>query len=318
MLNYIIRRLLYAILIIIIVSFAVFCIVRLLPGDPIEMILSQNMLVQLTPEMYEELRHEKGLDRTLLVQYVDWLSKVARWDFGLSIMHNYDIGKELGSRVTVTLLLGISAFIFGVVIGSLLGMVSAVRRGKLVDNFVAAIANIGITAPVFWTAILLIVFFGLKLGWLPIYGYTLPWKNFGLSVRQSVMPVFVIALSPMASSARQMRSSALEVLGEDYIRTAWAKGLKERAVIFKHVLKNSMMPVVTLQGTLLRNIIGGSVVVETVFVIPGLGKLLVDSMFSQDYPVVQAVTLVMTLVIVVTSLIVDLLYGWLDPRIQYE
>ncbi|SHH96851.1 peptide/nickel transport system permease protein [Sporobacter termitidis DSM 10068] len=318
MLSYIVRRLLHAIVIIVLVSFSVFILVRALPGDPIDMLVTQNVMVTLTPEQVEQVRHEKGLDRPVLVQYADWLSKVVQGDFGLSIIHSYDIGKELASRVTVSLLLGLTAFVISLLVGPLLGVISAIRRGKFIDNLVAVLANIGITAPQFWVGILFIFLFGLKLKWLPSYGYTLPWDNFGMSVRQSIMPVVVIALGPIASTARQMRSSVLETLGEDYIRTAWAKGLNEKKVILRHVIKNSLMPVITLQGTMLRLIVGSAVVVETVFVIPGMGKLMVDSMLANDYPVVQAVTLVMTLIVVFSSLIVDLLYGWIDPRIQYE
>ena len=160
--------------------------------------------------------------------------------------------------------------------------------------------------------------FSLHLNWLPLYGYTLPWDNFGECVKQSIMPVFVTALGPIATTARQTRSSVLEVLNEDYVRTAWAKGLNEKKVVFKHVLKNSLMPVVTLQGTMLRMVVGGSVVVETLFVIPGMGSMMVDAMLSRDYPVIQAVTVVMTIIVVLSSLIVDLLYAWIDPRIQYD
>lgn len=318
MLSYIIRRLLHAVVIIILVSFAVFILVRAIPGDPIDMLVTQNVMVTLTDEQVEQVRHEKGLDRPVLVQYADWLSKVVTGDFGLSIMHNYDIGKELASRVTVSLLLGLTAFVISLIIGPLLGVISAIRRGKFIDNLVSVIANIGITAPQFWIGILFIFLFGVTLKWLPSYGYTLPWDNFAMSVKQSILPVIVIALGPIASTSRQMRSSVLETLGEDYIRTAWAKGLNEKKVILKHVIKNSLMPVITLQGTMLRIIIGSAVVVETVFVIPGIGKLMVDSMLASDYPVVQAVTLVMTLIVVLSSLIVDLLYGWIDPRIQYN
>jgi peptide/nickel transport system permease protein len=290
----------------------------MLPGDPIEMIVAQNTLADFGPEYYEQLEREYGLDRPVPVQYADWFIKVLRGDFGKSILHNYDIGKDMRSRLTVTLMLGLTAFVISFIAGPLLGIISAIRRGKMIDGVVTVLANVGITAPTFWVGILLIFLFGVKLGILPLYGYTLPWKDFGLSIRQSIMPVFVIALGPIASSARQTRSSVIEVLGEDYIRTAWAKGLKEKAVIFRHVLKNSMMPVVTLQGTMLRLIVGGSVIVETVFVIPGLGKMMVDAMLSNDYPVIQAATLVMTFVVVISSLVVDLLYGWIDPRIQYE
>ncbi len=318
MLNYIIRRLFHAVVIIILVSLAVFIIVRQLPGDPVEMLVSQNVMVTLTEEQIEEVQHDMGLDRPVLVQYVDWLGDVVRGDFGESIMHNYDIGQELLSRVTISLLIGLSAFVVSFIVGSLLGIISAIRRGKFIDNLVTVIANIGITAPQFWVGILLVYLFGLKLEILPIYGYTLPWENFGMCVKQSIMPVFCLALGPIASTTRQMRSSVLETLGEDYIRTSWAKGLNEKKVILRHVIKNSLMPVITLQGIILRLIIGGAVVVETIFVIPGIGKMMVDAMLSNDYPVIQAVTLVMTLIVVLSSLIVDLLYGWIDPRIQYS
>lgn len=318
MLNYIIRRLLLALFVVLIMSFMVFFLIRMLPGDPIEMLVARNVYIDMTPEVLDFFRHEKGLDRPLLVQYADWLGKAARGDFGVSIMQNYNIGKELGNRITVTLILGMSAFVVSLIVGPFLGIISAIRRGKFIDNLVAFIANIGVTAPQFWIGILLIFLFGVRLKILPSYGYTLPWVNFSLSWKQSIMPIFVIALGPIATTARQTRSSVVEVLSVDYIRTAWAKGLSERKVIFRHVLKNSLMPVVTLQGTMLRLIIGGSVVVETVFVVPGMGKFMIDAMLSHDYPVVQAVVLVMTIVVVITSLIVDLLYGWIDPRIQYE
>jgi peptide/nickel transport system permease protein len=295
----------------------VFLLLRALPGDPILMLISQTA-VEWTPEMIEALKESRGLLDPLPVQYVKWFSKMIQGDFGTSIIHNYNIGEQLKSKVVVSLLVGGSAFLIALVVGPFLGIISAIRRGKFIDNFVTIFANIGITAPQFWVAILLIFLFSMRLKLLPIYGYTLPWENFGLCIRQSILPVFVTALGPIASSARQTRSSVLEILGEDYIRTAWAKGMNERKVLLKHVLKNSLMPVVTLQGQMLRFIIGGSVVVERVFVIPGMGKFLVDAMLGRDYTVVQSVTVVMTAVVVMSSLIVDLLYGWIDPRIQYD
>ncbi len=318
MLTYIVRRLLHALLVVILVSIAVFFMIRAIPGDPIEMLYAENAVAQMTLEDLDRIRHETGLDRPILVQYGDWVVKLFHGDFGTSIMRGFDIGSEMANRITVTLILGLSSFVIGVIIGPLLGIISAVRRGKFIDNLVSAIANIGIAAPQFWIAILLIYFLGLKLKLLPMYGYTLPWKDFGQSVIQSILPVFVGSLTIIATTARQMRSSVLETLGEDYTRTAWAKGLNERKMIARHIVKNSLMPVVTLSGTMIRMVIGGSVVVETIFVVPGLGKMMVDGMLSHDYPVIQATTLTMTLVVVLSSLIVDLLYGWLDPRIQYK
>jgi peptide/nickel transport system permease protein len=318
MLTYVIRRLLSALVVVLLVSLTVFLLIRLLPGDPIEMLVSNSQMQDYTPEMIEQLRHEKGLDKPIAIQYVLWLGRMVQGDFGNSIMRNYDIGTELKSRVTVTLLIGLTAFVIGFIVGPLLGIISAIRRGKFIDNVVTTLANIGITAPTFWVGILLMFLFAVKLKVLPVYGYTLPWDNFLMSVKQSILPVFVTALSPIATSARQTRSSAIEILNEDYIRTAWAKGLNEKKVIMKHVIKNSLLPVITLQGTMLRIIVGGSVIVETVFVIPGMGKLMVDALLAHDYTVVQGVTVVMTAVVVVSSLVVDLLYAWIDPRIQYS
>jgi peptide/nickel transport system permease protein len=318
MTTYVIRRVLHALVVVLIVSIIVFLLIRALPGDPIQMLVAQNATQEWTPEMIEELRASKGLTDSLPVQYVKWFTMMARGDFGVSITHNYNIGEQMKDRAVVTLLLGLTAFLIGLIVGPLLGIISAIRRGKWVDNLVTVSANIGITAPQFWVAILLIFLFSMKLQLLPIYGYTLPWVDLGQSIRQSILPVFVTALGPIASSARQTRSSVLEVLGEDYIRTAWAKGMNERKVLLKHILKNSLMPVVTLQGQMLRMIVGGSVVVERVFVIPGLGKFLVDAMLGRDYTVVQGSAVVMTVVVVLSSLIVDLLYGWIDPRIQYD
>ncbi|MDR1028085.1 MAG: ABC transporter permease [Clostridiales Family XIII bacterium] len=318
MVAYIVRRMLHACVVVLLVSILIFIIIRLLPGDPIIMLLNQSTGVSFTAEQIEDLRHQFGLDKPIPVQYKDWILDVLRGDFGISIINRYNIGAEIAKKLPVTLCLGLTSFVIGLIIGPILGVISAVRRGKAVDTLVTIAANIGITAPQFWVGILLIFLFGLKLGWLPIYGYTLPWEDFVMSVKQSVMPVVVLAMFPVASSARQMRSSMIEVMHEDYIRTAWAKGLKEKAVIIRHAVKNSLIPVVTLQGLLLRNIVGGSVIVETVFVIPGMGKFMIDSMLAHDYTVVQACAFIMILVVVISNLIVDLSYGWLDPRIRYD
>lgn len=320
MVKYIIRRLLQALLIVVLVSMVVFTLIRMLPGDPIQIVVSQRVMndARVDPEMYERLKHEYGLDRPVPVQFVRWFGQVITGDFGKSITKNYDIAEDMANRMVVTVTLGVVAFALSSVIGALLGIVSAIRRGKLVDTVVTLIANIGITAPQFWIAILLLYVLGFKLKLLPLYGYVLPWKDPLLSLRQSIIPVFVMALGPIAFTCRQSRSSVLEVLNQDHVRTAWSKGLAEKAVISRHVLKNALMPVVTLQGSMIQMIFGGSAIVETIFVIPGMGKMMVDGMLSNDYPVIQASTLVMTVVVVLANLLVDLLYGWIDPRIQYD
>ena len=318
MTTYIIRRLMHAVLVILIVSLFVFLLMRLLPGDPILMYVASGDLQAFSKEQIAHLKHELGMDRPLLVQYFNWLKNAVQGDLGKSLLHRYDVLEEIGNRLPITLYIGLLSFAIGCIIGPLLGIISAVRRGKWLDNMVTVIANLGITAPPFWLGIILIFVFSLYLKLLPVYGYTSPLVDLWKNLRQSIMPVFVLATFPIASAARQTRSSVIEVMQQDYIRTAWAKGLSERVIIMRHVLKNALMPVVTLQGMLLRNIIGGSVIVETVFVIPGMGKLVVDGMISQDYTVVQGVILVVAVVVVVSNLVVDVLYGWLDPRIQYE
>jgi peptide/nickel transport system permease protein len=318
MTSYIIRRLVQAFIVIFLVSITVFLLIRALPGDPIDMLVSAQQMQDFTPEMVEALRRERGLDRPVVIQFIIWFGNMLRGDFGRSVMRNFEISQEIGNRVIVTLTIGLSAFVIGFIIGPILGIISAVRRGKFLDNLVTTFANIGITAPTFWVAILLLYLFSVRLNILPMFGYTHPWDDLGMSVRQGILPVFVTALGPIASSARQTRSSVLETMSEDYIRTAWAKGLNERKVIIKHIVKNSLLPVITLQGTMLRLVVGGSVIVETIFVIPGMGRMMVDAMQSRDYPVVQAVTVIMTAVVVLSSLIVDLLYAWIDPRIQYD
>ena len=318
MTTYIIRRLLHALLVVVIVSLLVFLLIRQLPGDPILMYVASGDLQEFSQAQIDHLKHEMGMDRPVLIQFADWLFHAVRGDLGKSILHRYEVMEEIGNRLPITLYLGLSAFVIGLIFGPILGVISAIRRGTWLDTLVTMLANVGITAPPFWIGIIMIYVFSLYLGWLPVYGYTSPFEDLIRNLLQSVMPVLVLATFPIASAARQTRSSVIEVMQQDYIRTAWAKGLSERVIIIRHVLKNALTPVVTLQGMLLRNIIGGSVIVETVFVIPGMGKLVVDGLLSQDYPVVQGVVLVVAITVVISNLVVDILYGWLDPRVQYE
>jgi peptide/nickel transport system permease protein len=213
---------------------------------------------------------------------------------------------------------GLAAFILSVVLGIPAGIISAIRRGKWLDTLVTTLANLGITAPIFWVGILLIYLFGLYLEILPIYGYVSPFENLWMSIKLSILPVVCLTIFPLAGVTRQTRSAMLEVIQQDYIRTAWAKGLSERVVIVRHALKNSLIPVVTLMTMSIRAIFGGQVLVETVFNIPGMGQLAVDAMLTNDYAVVQGAVLVITLVVTLTNLMIDLSYGWLDPRTRHE
>jgi peptide/nickel transport system permease protein len=316
---YIIRRSIQIIVVLLLLTLFIFFIIRLLPGDPILIYIGMNSQVQDIPiERYDQLRHEFGLDKPIMVQYANWLGGILQGDFGTSIFYSEKVGKLLLERLPVTLLLGVLALLLSTFLGILAGTLAAVKRGKWVDKLVTPLSYIGVTIPVFWLGILLIYVFGLKLHWLPVLGYTSPLKDIGLSVRQMIMPVICLSVFGLASNTRLMRSSMLEVIRQDYIRTAWAKGLAERIIILRHALKNSLIAVITLIGMGAAYIFGGSVLVETVFAIPGVGRLMVSSIFGQDYVVVQGITLIIGVAILLINLIVDLLYGWFDPRIRYS
>ena len=307
-----------AVFVLLLVSILVFLAMHFLPGDPVLIHVSSSRLAQITQAELDQLRHEYGLDKSLPVQYFDWMSGVVHGDFGLSIAQQKPVWDMISSRVPISLYLGFLALIVFLIIGIPAGTICALRRGTWVDNVVTSLANLGLTAPVFWVGILMIWVIGLELKWLPIYGYTSPFEDFWTSTRQIVMPVICLALFPIASTARQTRSAMLEVMRQDYIRTAWSKGLKERMIIIRHAMKNGLLPVVILIGLSISNILGGEVLVETIFNIPGMGRLTVTAILNHDYPVVQGIVLIIASSVVLINLLVDLSCGWLDPRIRYE
>jgi peptide/nickel transport system permease protein len=291
---------------------------RLLPGDPLVLYISQNEMGQITPEQMQELRHKFGLDKNLPLQYVDWMDNVLHGDLGLSIFYNVNVGVLIKERIPVTIHLGITAFIVGNLLGISAGVVCALRRGGWIDTIITFLANIGITVPAFWAGILLIYLFSLQLHWLPTTGYTSPFTDFWMSTKQIIMPVFCMSLFTIAAQCRQARSCMLEVVQQDFIRTAWAKGLKERLIIFRHAIKNALIPVITVMGIQVGVIFGGAVLIETIFNITGVGRLMTTSLLQHDFMVVQAVVLIMATMVVLANLAVDISYGWLDPRIRYD
>ena len=316
--TYIIRRLLLAIIVIIIVTLIVFFVIRLLPGDPLVIFLGQQASQgAIAEEQLESLREAYGLNDPIMVQYFNWVGGIFRGDLGTSIYYHEDVGTLMLDRFPVTLHLGLVALVFSNALGITFGVIAAIRRGKWIDTVVTVLAYIGVTIPQFFIAILLVYTIGLRLGWLPIAGYTLPTEDFWLSTKQIIMPVICLGFMGLAGAARVMRSSMLEIVHQDYIRTAWSKGLRERVVIFRHALKNSLIPMVTLAGIGVGIIFGGAVIVERIFAIPGIGRLLVDSIFAQDYVVIQSGTLLIALIIILVNVLVDISYGWLDPRIRY-
>jgi peptide/nickel transport system permease protein len=317
MLAYIIRRTMLAVIIIILSSMTVFFGMRLLPGDPILMLITANQQQQFNEEQLQQLRHENGLDKPMVIQYVNWIGDIVRGDLGNSILTQMPVSIEIFRRLPISIYIGGLAFIIGHLLGIPAGIICAVRRGKWLDTTLTTLANLGITMPNFWLGILLIYIFALQLRWLPIMGYTSPFDDFWMSTKQIIMPVICLAFFPLAGVTRQTRSSMLEVMSQDYIRTAWSKGLTEQVILVKHAVKNGMIPILTLAGVGVATIIGGGVVIETVFNIPGLGRLAVSSVISQDYTYVQAISLFVAIAVVFANLFVDVAYGWLDPRIRF-
>jgi peptide/nickel transport system permease protein len=314
----IIRRLIHSLIVVFLVTIMVFFVMRYLPGDPVLVYVSQSEVNSATPEQIEKIRHEFGLDKPVIVQYIKWLGDICRGNLGRSVISRTSVNEEIGRALPKTLYLGSAAFMLSIILGIPLGIMAAIRRGKWEDTLCTLIANLGVTAPVFWVGIILILVFGYYLRWLPIQGWVSPTENLRESLLHILMPAICLTVYPMAAIARQTRSSMLEVIRQDYIRTAWARGLNERQVIIKHAVRNAIIPVITLIGINIRQIFGGAVLTETVFSIYGMGKLSVDALFSSDYAIVQGVILVIAVVVVLSNLVVDLSYGWIDPRIRYD
>jgi peptide/nickel transport system permease protein len=318
MATYIIRRLLQGLVVLILVSLFIFLIMRLLPGDPIQLFVGQGETANATAEEIAKVKHEFGLDKPLPLQYLDWIGGIFQGKLGKSIFYREDVTSLVRARLPVTIHLGATALIISSLLGITFGVICAFKRGKWIDTVLTVLANIGITVPSFWVGILLIYVLALKLDLLPVYGYTSPFQDFWLSTKEAIMPVICLCLFSIASLTRQTRSSTLEVTRQDYIRTAWSKGLTEHIIIMRHAIKNALIPVVTQIGMQVSIVFGGAVLTETVFNISGMGKLMAEAVFGHDYQIVQSGVLIIAIVVVLANLLVDISYGWIDPRIRYN
>jgi peptide/nickel transport system permease protein len=312
MFYYIIKRLIAMLPVLVLVSLIVFTITHLTPGDPALIMLGEEA----TPQALTALRHELGLDQPLPVQYLVWLSHVLRGDLGRSIRTNQPVIEAIMQRLPVTLELTILAMIISMIVAIPAGIVSATRRNSASDLISTTLALLGISMPSFFLAILLIFVFSLKVRWLPPMGYTPFQKGVWENLRGMILPAITLGAAAMAIVARLTRSTLLEALQQDYVRTARAKGLREQAVIYSHALKNAMIPITTILGLQIGFLLGGAVITETIFALPGVGRLVVASIFERDFPLVQGVVLFLALMHLVVNLIVDLLYAYLDPRIR--
>ena len=306
MLKYTIRRLLQTIPLLIAISFAAFIMMHLVPGDPV-----RNMMgIEASKEAVEAERERLGLNDPLLVQYGRFLGGVLKGDLGTSIFTKQSVTDEILKKYPATIKLALGGTIFASVVGILAGIVSAVKRNKLTDNIIMVLSLISVSTPSFFLALVLMLFFSLQLGWLPSMGLRTPLHY--------VLPIITLGMQSVGTIARTTRSSMLEVLGQDYIRTSRSRGIPERVIIYSHAFKNAIIPVLTIVGLRFGGLLAGSMLVETVFSIPGMGRYLVDAVLERDYPVVQSTVLVLACTFVLVNLIVDLLYAVADPKIRYE
>lgn len=312
MLRLVARRLLATIPVLLLVTLGVFLLIHLVPGDPVEVMLGESQ----DPVAKESLRHELGFDQPLYIQYASWLGRVAQGDLGRSVRTHQTVLENVTQRIRPSLELAVYAIAIALVVAVPLGILTATHRNSPLDSLGTSFALFGVCMPNFVLALLLIFIFGVSLHWLPISSYTDPFDNFGPGIKSLTLPAITLGLALAAVIARTLRSSLLETLGEEYIKTARAKGLDGMSVVLRHALKNALIPVVTVIGLQFGTLIGGAVITEYVFAIPGVGRLVVDSVFARDYPLVQGVVLLICFGFIVCNLVVDILYGWLDPRIR--
>lgn len=313
MVEFWIRRLLYVLPTLLGVTFVIFVSVRLIPGDPAQVIAGQ----QASTELIERIREELGLNRPLLVQYVTYLGDLVQGDLGTSLRTRLPVVDEVMRRLPYTLQLAGLSLLLASLVGILAGVISATRPNSLFDNAGMVVALLGVSVPVFWLGLMLMSLFAVQLPrWLGLGDPILPPTGAG-TWRHAVMPALTLAAYSTAIIARMTRSAMLDVIREDYVRTARAKGLNERRVIYRHALRNALVPVVTIQGLQFGTLLGGAVLTESVFAWPGLGRYVVDAIFVRDYPALQAAVLVTALGFILINLLVDVVYALLDPRIRY-
>ncbi|HEV7664656.1 MAG TPA: nickel ABC transporter permease [Chloroflexota bacterium] len=309
----ILRRLAATIPVLFLVTLVVFMLIHLVPGDPVDAMLgeSQDAAARVA------LRAELGLDQPLYIQYVTWFGRLLQGDLGHSVRTHKPVLEDVGQRIRPTVELAAFAMVLSLAIAIPVGILSATKRNTPLDNLGTTFSLFGICMPNFLIALLLIFVFGVRLRWLPISSFVDPLEDPINGIRSLTLPAITLGLALSAVVTRTLRSSLLETLNEDYVRTARAKGLSESAVIRWHALKNALIPVVTVLGLQFGALFGGAVITEYIFALPGVGRLVVDSVFNRDYPLVQGVVLLIALGFIASNLVVDIAYGWLDPRIRY-
>ncbi|MDQ1196164.1 ABC transporter permease [Agrobacterium sp. SORGH_AS 787] len=313
MIRYLAKRLGIASFLILVVSILVFVLMRGLPGDPALIALGDSA----SADAIEAYRNRMGLNDPLILQYLRWISGIVlQWNFGKSVLNEQNVSAMISQRLPTTLTIGIPSIVLGIILGLPIGIVSAITRGRWIDQILTFVVNAFLGTPRFLVAIFGVFILAFKFRLIPLQGYTAPWVDFAAYLHKAIWPIFINSIYVFAVLARYMRSSLLEVMTQDYIRTARANGLSESRVIFRHALKNSLIPVVTIIGLQMPQIIAGAVIIESIFNIPGVGQLVLNGILNRDYLVVQAATLVIALVTIMSNLLVDMSYALIDPRIK--
>lgn len=312
MLAFALRRVISIIPILFIVSFVVFALIHVSPGDPALAIAGE----QATPERVEEIRVQLGLDKPLVSQYADWVADAMTGDLGTSLFSTLPVVTAITSRLPVTLSLTFTAIGFAILLGVPLGLVAGLRQNSRVDRALTALATVGIAMPHFWLGTILVLFFALKLGWFPVTGYVGLTDDPFAWARHMILPAIALGAATVAEIARQMRSATVTERDQDYVRTAESKGLPPVLVNGKHLLKNAAVPVVTVVGLQVSRLLGGAIIVEQVFAMPGLGQLAIQAVLRRDMPMIQGIVLFTTFVVVVVNLLVDLSYSYFNPRVR--
>jgi len=314
MASFLLKRFFILLLTLILVSVVIFAVLMVIPGDPAQIILG----IHATPETLQGLRHQLGLDRSAIVQYLSYMRHLGGGDLGRSISYDIPIGSLIFSRLQVTLPLTILAMIFAVLFSIPMGTYSALHRNRVGDYGIMIFSQIGLAVPAFWAGILLILLFAVTLHWLPAGGFH-PWQVDPVRAFQSLfIPALSLGLVRAAVLTRMTRSSMLEVLGEDYVRTARSKGLPKRLVVYKHAFRNAIIPVVTIMGLQAGELLAGAIIIENVFFLPGVGRLVFEAIGQRDLPVVQGVVLFIATMIIVINFLIDVAYWYLDPRIRHS
>ena len=314
MLRYIINRILYLIPVLFFMSVIVFLFIHLIPGDPVDYILG----LQSTPEARAALRKELGLDRNIVVQYIAWASKIIVGDFGKSVVSNKPVLESILEKFPATIMLTIAATLISLAIAIFAGVFAAVNKGTWKDMGVLLLSMLWVSIPSFWLGIMLILLFSLEFPLFPSIGYESIFVDFGKSMHHLALPSVTLGAVLAGAITRMTRSEMIDQLGKDYITTAWAKGLSKGEVVYRHALRNSLITVVTFTGLQLGTLLGGTVVVEQIFAWPGLGRLVIQSIFARDYPMVQGIVLFLSAIFVFVNLLVDISYTFLNPQIKLE